>query len=146
MLFCYLEGPEELSRRSFGGDDFSRNGYGGDIAIDLPDSVWDREKNATRNRGESRFGRQSNPPSSACLNIRVIYNQGWINSAAGGNSALGLQRAREVVAEAEMIYKTRYAAANRLGTDITFNVVGGGKVLEKYVSFIPMQKISIYYI
>ena len=101
--------------------------YGKNNVISKDDAVWDREKNATRNRGESRFGRQSNPPSSACLNIRVIYNQGWINSAAGGNSALGLQRAREAVAEAEMIYKTRYAPANRLQTDITWNVVGGGR-------------------
>ena len=106
------------------GDDF---GDGGDIAIDIPDSVWAHEKNATRNRGESRIeGRQSNPPSTACLNIMVVYNQGWVQSSASGNAALGLQRAREVVAEAEKIYNDRYSSANRLGTSITWNVVGGG--------------------
>ena len=124
-MFYYLF---DLELRQLG-DDFSRDGDGGDIAIEVPDSVWEREKNATRNRGESRFGRQSNPPSAACLNIRVIYNQGWVNSAGGGNNALAVQRLNDVIAEADRIYKTRYAPANRLQTAITWNVVGGGKDL-----------------
>ena len=69
----------------------------------------------------------STPPTTACLNIRVIYNNGWINSAAGGNAALGLQRAIDVVAEAQNIFNAKFSASNQLGTQITFNIVGGGK-------------------
>ena len=73
------------------------------------------------------FQRSSNPPTTACLNIRVIYNNGWVQSSAGGNAALGLQRARDVVAEAENIFQTKFSSSNQLGTKITINIVGGGK-------------------
>ena len=61
------------------------------------------------------------------MNLRIIYNSDWIQSVANGNAQLGLQRANEVVAEAEKIYDTKYAPDNRLQTNIDFNIIGGGK-------------------
>ena len=98
--------------------------------VEVPDSVWDAERNRSRWGGERMvedLRQSSTPPTTACLNIRVIYNNGWIQSSAGGNAALGLQRALDVVAEAQNIFNTKFTSSNQLGTRITFNIVGGGK-------------------
>ena len=97
--------------------------------MEVPDDVWDAERNQSRwNDGRMKevLRQSSNPPATACLAIRVIYNNGWIQSSAGGNAALGLQRALDVVAEAENIFNTKFSGSNQLGTKITFNIVGGG--------------------
>ena len=81
---------------------------------------------AERNESNvNRALRQSSPPLTACLNIKLIYNQGWVQSSAGGNRALAEQRARAALTEAETAYNYKYSSSNRLGTRITFNLVGG---------------------
>ena len=96
-----------------------------DDVLEVPDSVWDFERNESILR--PHFIRQAGiPPSKGCLNIKLIYNNGWVQSSASGNPTLGMQRAREVFKEAEKIYNTKFSTTNRLGTVIKFNLVGGG--------------------
>ena len=96
-----------------------------DDVLEVPDSVWDAERNESIAHPD--FLRQTgSPPSSACLDIKLIYNNGWVQSSANGNSANGIQRARDVLAEAENIYNAKFSSSNRLGTAIKFNLVGGG--------------------
>ena len=86
----------------------------------LPEGVWEAEKN------ESNIDlaiRQSGVPSTACLNIKVIYNSGFATSSGG--TANAQQRALDVVREAEKYYNDKFSSSNRLGTRITFNVIGG---------------------
>ena len=86
--------------------DFEWLGVGGgfddDDVLEVPDGVWDAERN--NSKADTVVLRQSNPPSTGCLNIRLIYNNGWVQSSASGNSALARQRALDVLAEAESIY------------------------------------------
>ena len=74
----------------------------------------------------------------------MVYNNGWIQSSAGGDAALALTRAQEVVNEAQKIYNDRYTSANRLGTSITFSLVGGGNYVSKVHSYVTFASfISI---
>ena len=102
--------------------------------LTVPDDVWDAERNSTHTKNLRQTG--SSPPSTACLSIKVIYNQGWVASAGGGNLAVAHQMATNVVLGAQNIYNTKFAAGNRLGTAITFNLVGGAKYVHfpKYLS------------
>ena len=94
--------------------------------LDVPDGVWEAEGNNTS--ADTVVLRQSSPPSTGCLNIRLIYNNGWVQSSANGDALLGRQRALDVLAEAESIYNAKFSSSNRLGTALTFNLVGGGKL------------------
>lgn len=89
--------------------------------------------NAEKNHSSSSYGNRQtkNPPSSACLTIRIIYNNGWVQSAGGGNTANARQRALDVLAETQNIYATKYETANRLDTQITFKLVGEGIKFKK---------------
>ena len=91
--------------------------------VAVPDDVWDAEKNYSNTHPNLR--QTGNPPSQACITIKVIYTSGWVQSAGGGNSATAQQRALDVIAEAQNIYNTKYSSSNRLQTAITFNLVGG---------------------
>ena len=101
--------------------------------LTIPDSVWDAEKNWTLAHPDDgqdmvrQIGNDLTPPTQACLTVKVIYNNAWVQSSAGGNAATAQVRAQEVVNEAQNIYNAKYASANRLGTVVTFNLVGGGK-------------------
>ena len=64
--------------------------------------------------------------AQACLTLKVIYNNAWVQSSAGGNAALGKQRAIDVLNEAENIYNAKYASSNQLGTAVAFTLVGSG--------------------
>ena len=99
--------------------------YGEDDVLEVPDSVWEFERNESILR--PHLIRQAGiPPSNGCLSVKLIYNNGWVQSSANGNPTLGMQRAREVFKEAEKIYNTKFSLSNRLGTAIKFNLVGGG--------------------
>ena len=106
-----------------------------DDVLEVPDSVWDFERNESILRPHL-IRQAGTPPSKGCLNIKLIYNNGWVQSSARGNPTLGMQRAREVFKEAEKIYNTKFSFSNRLGTAIKFNLVGGGNCW----SFIILQK------
>ena len=123
-------GPTNINVRSGGNDVF-------DDVLEVPNGVWDNERNNSESakRGLEKITRQSgNPPSSACLNVKLIFNNGWVQSAGNGDFNLAKQRARDVLNEAENIYNTRYPAANRLGTSISFNLVGGGIICFLLIS------------
>ena len=101
-----------------------------DDVLEVPDSVWDSERNESIAHPD--FLRQTgSPPSNACLNIKLIYNNGWVQSAASGNSVAGKHVARAVLDEAEKIYNTKFSSSNRLGTAIKFNLVGGGNFFDR---------------
>lgn len=89
--------------------------------VPVPDDVWDAEKNYTESHPDLR--QTGTPPSNACVSIKVVYNDGWINTAGRGNKALSQQMARDVLKGAQDIYNTKFAPSNRLGTQITFNLV-----------------------
>ena len=95
--------------------------------------MWDAEKNWTLTHPEEgedflrQVGNDLPAPTEACLAIKVIYNNAWIQSSAGGDAATAQVRAQEVVNEAQNIYNAKYASGNRLGIAVTFNLVGGGK-------------------
>ena len=98
-----------------------------DDVLEVPDSVWDSERNESIAHPD--FLRQTgSPPSNACRDIKVIYTSGWVQSSANGNTATGIQRALDVLAEAENIYNTKFSSSNQLGTAIKFNLVGGGNL------------------
>ena len=115
-MISLLVGSTNIGMR--GGDD--------NDVMTVPDDVWDAEKNYTITHPNLR--QSGNPPSQACISVKVIYNSGWVNSAGGGNSATARQRAIDVIAEAQKIYNTKYTQANRLGTGVTFNIIGGKKL------------------
>ena len=84
--------------------------------------------------------------TQACLTLKVIYNNDWIQSSAGGSAALGKQRAIEVVNEAENIYNAKYASSNQLGTAVAFTLVGNGRVFEirRHANFIYRDPFYFY--
>ena len=65
------------------------------------------------------------PPSQACLRMKVIYNNDFVNDAGEGDLATAHQVAKDVVDEAQNIYNNRFSAENRLGTTIIFNLIAG---------------------
>ena len=105
--------------------------------LKVPDDVWDSERNISDAHQVTL--RQSSPPSSAWLNIRLIYNNGWVQSSASGNTTLAHQRALEVLREAENIYSKKYSSSSRLGTTITFDLVRGGIYSILFILSIPFK-------
>ena len=77
----------------------------GDDLLELPNDVWDNEQNQSGVTGDdaAKVARQSGPPSTACMSVKLIFNNGWVQSAGNGNVALADQRARDVFAEANNI-------------------------------------------
>ena len=70
---------------------------GGEVPNDMlevPDSVWEKEKNGTTFVNLRQTGSQ---PTQVCLKVKVIYNQGWVNQAGGGNVATAHQAAKDVI-------------------------------------------------
>lgn len=117
----------------------TRGSNDGNDMVEVPDSVWKTERNGSN---VNLTLRQSTvPPSTACLNIRLVYNRGFVQSSAGGNAAMARKHAFAVLAEAENIYNTKFSSANQLGTRITFNLVGGGK----YARFCDITLINMKY-
>ena len=74
----------------------------------------------------------SDPPTNASLNIKLIYNDGWKKSCCAteaepnGNEAEAKQRALDVFKKAEDLYNSDN---NGLGTRITFKLVDNCKYL-----------------
>ena len=97
-----------------------RGGSVNDV-LTVPDDVWEEEKNYTGSHPDLRH--TGTPPSNACVSIKVVYNDEWVASAGKGKKALAQQMARDVLKGAQDIYNTKFAPSNRLGTQITFNLV-----------------------
>ena len=114
-----------------------RGGVDDDV-LTVPDDVWDAEKNSTHT-----INLRQTLPSTACLSIKVIYNNGWVTSAGGGNLAVAHQMANNVILEAQKIYNTKFAAANRLGTAITFVLVGG--MYLHFLKYLSTSKLNFGY-
>lgn len=96
----------------------------------VPDSVWNKEANYARTHPVGtklgkKFGNDLSPPSTACLSIKIIFNDRWVQSSANGYVTRAVAAARAVLAEAQNIYNSKFAASNRLGTAVTFNLIGG---------------------
>ena len=96
--------------------------------LEVPESVWAAEKNYTQTHAKVHdIQRHSDVPEKACVLIKVIYNNGWVNSSANGDVSIALQRATDVVTELENIYNHKFHYNNQLGTCIAFHMVGGGR-------------------
>ena len=91
--------------------------------LDVPDDVWDKEN--TQNDSIPTTRQTYDPPPRACISIKIIYNDGWVRSAANGYPEEARQAALDVVAEVQHIYNKKYLPENRLGTALTFNIIGG---------------------
>ena len=65
------------------------------------------------------------PPSQACLRMKVIYNNYFVNDAGEGDLATAHQVAKDVIDEAQYIFDNRFTTENRLGTKINFNLIAG---------------------
>ena len=110
-----------------------RGGAVNDV-LPVPDDVWDAEKNYTESHPDVR--QTGTSPSNACVSIKVVYNDGWVNTAGRGNKALAQKMALDVLKGAQDIYNTKFALSNRLGTQITFNLVDS-KTLNLFHTFHP---------
>ena len=110
-MFVYADAASRISRR---------NVKGGDI-VPVPDSVWEAEKNYTLThpeRSNLEVRQAGNPPSNACMKIKVVYDRNFAQKSGGdGESA-----ARAVMDEAQNIFSTKFASNNQLGTSFTFNL------------------------
>ena len=102
--------------------------------VPVPDDVWDAEKNYTESHPDVR--QIGTSPSNACVSIKVVYNDGWVNTAGGGNKAFAQKMALDVLKGAQDIYNTKFALSNRLGTQITFNLVDS-KTSNVFHTFYP---------
>ena len=83
-----------------------RGGAVNDV-LPVPDDVWDAEKNYTESHPDVR--QTGTSPSNACVSIKVVYNDGWINTAGRGNKALAQKMALDVLKGAQDIYNTKFA-------------------------------------
>ena len=66
-----------------------------------------------------QVGSDLTPPSTACVKLKVFYDNNFQQSSGGGEAQV-----RAVLAAAEAIFKDKFASSNRLGTDITFSYEG----------------------
>ena len=98
----------------------------------LPPGVQDNEDNWEASHPSQggtvvrQIGSNLDPPASTCLNIKVVFNRGWMNHF--GNEQAARNAAREVVTEAERIYQDQFAAHNRFNSWVSFSIAGGGKI------------------
>ena len=101
-------------------------------AIPVPPNVLDNEKEweATHPSNGGKTVRQTgdnlDPPANTCLNVKVVFNSGWM-SHFNGDQAAAAAGARAVFDEAERIFQDKFVAANRLNSRITLTIAGGGK-------------------
>ena len=111
--------------------------------LEIPEAVWNAENNNANPNMVVRTSSAQNPPSNACLNIKLIYNDDWIDDSSGGNARLAKQRAIDVLNEAETIYNSKFNPSNRLGTNIKFNLVDGGKLVYCPKNLIKVSKFIV---
>ena len=65
------------------------------------------------------------PPSQACLRMKVVYNNDFVNDAGEGDLTTAHQVAKDVIDEAQHVFNNRFTTENRLGTTIIFNLIAG---------------------
>jgi len=111
--------------------------------LEVPEAVWDFENNNTDSNMVLR--QSSSPPLTASLNIKLIYNNDWIQDSSGGDAQSARQRALDVFNEAEKFYNSKFNSSNQLGTKITFNLVDGGKLVYYPKNIIRVSKFNELY-
>ena len=77
----------------------------------------------------------NNQSSKACMSIKVVYNNDWVQSAGKGNAKIALQRVFDVLAETQKVYSNMFTQNNQLGVDVIFNIVGGNKAKPNSLQF-----------
>jgi hypothetical protein len=106
----------------------------GDV-LQVPDDVWDAERNYTLTHPEVRqVGNDLAVPSTACIKIKAIYDRNWVQSS-GGDGPMALIKLYAVLNEAQNIYRTKYGSSNQLGSSFTFNYEG--KFFINSISDVP---------
>ena len=70
------------------------------------------------------------PPATACLNIRVIYNDAWVKSAAKGDKDLARCEAKAAMREVSNIFNSKFDffGYKRFGVAVAFTLVDEGTV------------------
>ena len=97
----------------------------GDV-LHVPDDTWEIEKNYSMAHHDGmstetrQIGSDQPPPSTACITIMPIYDRNWVQSSGGDGAA----QVKAVLAEAQNIFRAKYATDNRLGTSFTFKFKG----------------------
>ena len=98
-------------------------------AVPLPPGVMDNEDEweKTHPSQGGMVTRQTgnlDPPAYTCLNIKVIFNSGWVSHF--GNEQSARDAAREVVNKAEEHYQDKFVPSGRLNTRVSITIAGGG--------------------
>ena len=103
-----------------------------DTAVEVPNSVWENEKEWEKThpiqgkRVIRQMGENLDPPAQTVLNIKVVYNSGWVSHFNSESEAAA--GAQAVVLEAQAIYQEKYTPiSNRLNSNISFTVDEGGR-------------------
>ena len=94
----------------------------------IPQHVFDEEENTTEQYVNIR--QAMNDTGTACMSIKIVYNKGWLQSAGNENIDMAQQRVYEVLAETQKIYGSKFSPRNRLGVNVTFQMIEGNIALK----------------
>ena len=83
-----------------------------DDMIFVPSKVLSFEKSSLEIKPKE--GNAGQPPKNGCLNLKVVFNRAWIDSAGGGSSKVARQRLAQVLSETENIYNHKFHVRNQL--------------------------------
>lgn len=121
-----------------------------DEMVSVPPGTWQKESSTHAAVGNTTLSQRSaedeaiDPPPRACLTVKVVYNNRWVEAAGKGDKYLALCEANAVMREAEEIFNGRFAyiPCNRLGVAMSFSFFNGGSM--KY-EFTVLAKIVQYH-
>ena len=94
-----------------------------DDMVFVPESISNLNKYLVNIKVNGRDGRK--PPQNGCLNLKVVYNRAWVNSAGRGSLSIAMQRLSQVLSEAENIYNNNFLHSNQLGFNLDLILLKG---------------------
>ena len=118
-----------------------------DDMVFVPESISNLNKYLVNIKVNGRDGRD--PPKNGCLNLKVVYNRAWVNSAGRGSLSIAMQRLSQVLSEAENIYNNKFLHSNQLGFNLALTLLKGN-VLRDHLNNnlkcfkLPLSKIKIF--
>ena len=101
---------------------------GEDDMVVIPQHVFDVEKTTTE--PDVNIRQAMNDTGTACMSIKIVYNQGWLQSAGNGNIEIAQKRVYEVLAETQKIYGSKFSPRNRLRINVMFQMIEGKIALK----------------
>ena len=94
-----------------------------DDMVFVPESISNLNKYLVNIKVNGRDGRK--PLQNGCLNLKVVYNRAWVNSAGRGSLSIAMQRLSQVLSEAENIYNNKFLHSNQLGFNLDLILLKG---------------------